>query len=570
MKTLRGRIRIGRWAAIALAVAGAGAALPAAGATFEGFGYQTLGGQGGTTCHVTNLNKTGAGSLFDCAMNRSGPRIVVFDVGGTIVLGGIIDITDPFLTIDGTTAPSPGITIRPWDDDPGADSAFIVDNTHDVIIRGLRMVGYGTGGDADLIALDGTDGSEVYNVVVDHVSLTAADDGALDMTGNVHDVTVSWSFIYANALASLVKYDTRQRISIHHTIFTDNEERSPQVKGDMRTLDFRYNILYSWGLYGLRLWAADALSDSPGSPSVNIVGNAFLGRTPADGCGIELIEDAGVSVQRYVADNSGFPPPLCMTSNVAGPIAIPAAAQVTPTNLLGVVLGAGMAFRNAAETTRLAEIATGLDFLFADGFEEDGTAHWSVVTGGTLAVTGAAAMGGTSEGMQALCLSTNSLYVEDGAPLDEPRYRARFYIDPNGFDTGVALSHFRTRIFLALEENPTRRLVAIILKFQNGQYSIMGRVRQDNDTVTDTGFFNITNAAHFIEFDWKRSTGPGANNGTFQMWIDNSSVSTLTGLDTDLHGVDSGRMGALSVKTGAVGTLYFDEFEAHRQTFIGP
>jgi hypothetical protein len=569
MKTPRSRIC--SLALVALALGGVGAALPASAATFEGFGYQTVGGQGGTTCHVTNLNGSGAGSLFDCAMNRSGPRIVVFDVGGTIVLGGIIDITDPFLTIDGTTAPSPGITIRPWDNNPGADSAFIVDNTHDVILRGMRMVGYGTGGDADLIALDGTSGSEVYNVIVDHVSLTAADDGALDMTGNVHDVTIQWSFIYSNALASLVKYDTRQRISIHHTIFNANEERSPQVKGDMRTLDFRYNIIYDWGLYGIRLWAADAASDSPGSPSVNLVGNAFLGKVVSDGCGVQLIEDATATpVQRWVADNTGWPPPLCITSNVGAPIAIPAAAQVTPTNLLGVVLGAGMAFRNADEQTRLADITTKLDFIYADGFEEGGTSHWSVVTGGTLAVTGAAAMGGTAEGMQALCLSTNSLYVEDGAPLDEPRYRARFYIDPNGFDTGVALSHFRTRIFLALEENPTRRIVAIVLKFQNGQYSIMGRVRQDNDTVTDTGFFNITNAAHFIEFDWKRSTGPGANNGSFQMWIDNSSVSTLTGLDTDLHGVDSGRMGALSVKTGAVGTLYFDEFEAHRTSFIGP
>jgi hypothetical protein len=172
--------------------------------------------------------------------------------------------------------------------------------------------------------------------------------------------------------------------------------------------------------------------------------------------------------------------------------------------------------------------------------------------------------------MQTLINDTNSLYVEDSTPLDEPSYRARFYIDPNGFDTGVAQSHFRTRVFLALEDSPTRRLVAIVLKFQNGQYSIMGRVRQDDDTVMDTGFINITNDAHSIEFDWERSSGPGSNDGLFQMWIDSTPVSTLTGLDTDLHSVDTARMGALSIKTGAAGTLYFDQFESRRHTFIGP
>jgi hypothetical protein len=33
--------------------------------------------------------------------------------------------------------------------------------------------------------------------------------------------------------------------------------------------------------------------------------------------------------------------------------------------------------------------------------------------------------------------------------------------------------------------------------------------------------------------------------------------------------IDSVRLGALAVKTGAAGTLYFDEFESRRQGFIG-
>jgi uncharacterized repeat protein (TIGR01451 family) len=218
-----------------------------------------------------------------------------------------------------------------------------------------------------------------------------------------------------------------------------------------------------------------------------------------------------------------------------------------------------------------SETTNALDLIFADGFETGDTSRWSTVANdGNLTVTADAAMGASSMGMQTLINDTNSLYVEDSTPLDEPSYRARFYIDPNGFDTGVAQSHFRTRVFLALEDTPTRRLVAIVLKFQNGQYSIMGRVRQDDDTVVDTGFINITNDAHSIEFDWERSSGPGSNDGLFQMWIDSTSVSTLTGLDTDLHSVDTARMGGLSLKTGASGTIYFDQFESRRHTFIGP
>jgi hypothetical protein len=44
----------------------------------------------------------------------------------------------------------------------------------------------------------------------------------------------------------------------------------------------------------------------------------------------------------------------------------------------------------------------------------------------------------------------------------------------------------------------------------------------------------------------------------------------LTLLDNDASPVDFVRMGALSIKTGAAGTLYYDQFESRRQVFIGP
>jgi len=98
----------------------------------------------------------------------------------------------------------------------------------------------------------------------------------------------------------------------------------------------------------------------------------------------------------------------------------------------------------------------------------------------------------------------------------------------------------------------------------------MARVRLDDGTVRDTGFFDVTDAPHTVEFAWQRARSDGSEDGTFQLWIDGASVATLAGLDTDARRIDFTRLGAMSVKTGASGTLYLDKFESRRRTFIGP
>jgi len=40
--------------------------------------------------------------------------------------------------------------------------------------------------------------------------------------------------------------------------------------------------------------------------------------------------------------------------------------------------------------------------------------------------------------------------------------------------------------------------------------------------------------------------------------------------DDDQSVIESVRMGALSIKTGAAGTMYYDQFESRRQVLIGP
>ena len=92
------------------APAAAEAALPAFPGAL-GWASRTPGGRGGQIIRVTNLNSDGPGSLR-AAIEAEGPRIVVFEVGGVIDLGKqTLRLRNPFITIAGQTAPSPGITL---------------------------------------------------------------------------------------------------------------------------------------------------------------------------------------------------------------------------------------------------------------------------------------------------------------------------------------------------------------------------------------------------------------------------------------------------------------------------
>jgi hypothetical protein len=211
------------------------------------------------------------------------------------------------------------------------------------------------------------------------------------------------------------------------------------------------------------------------------------------------------------------------------------------------------------------------DLIFKDGVESAGLSRWSsaVTDGADLAVTGPAALAGTGAGLQAFVDDTNPLFVRDDSPEAEDSYRARFYFDPNGFDPGESANHRRVRLLIAFNA-ANQRLATIVLRRLAGTYAVMGRARLDDGTRSDTGFFTVTDAPHFVELRWRRATAPGANDGSFLLRIDDVLVSSLGGIDNDLSSVDYARMGAMSIKSAAAGTLFFDEFESRRQRRIGP
>jgi hypothetical protein len=109
---------------------------------------------------------------------------------------------------------------------------------------------------------------------------------------------------------------------------------------------------------------------------------------------------------------------------------------------------------------------------------------------------------------------------------------------------------------------------AIVLKRQAGQYSVEGRARNDDGTQTDTGFFDVTAAPHRVDLEWIRSSGPDDNDGRFRLSLDGSVVANMSGIDNSISSIDFARLGALSLKTGANGTLIWDEFVSKRRAPI--
>ena len=148
----------------------------------EGFGADTPGGRDGRRIAVTSLADTGPGSMR-AALEASGPRQVVFEVAGLVTLASPITVTEPYLTLDGSSAPGDGICVR---------GSGVVIRTHDVIVRHMRF----RPGDINGVEVDALNvAGDSHHVLIDHVSASWAVDENLSASGAIHDVTIQWSLI---------------------------------------------------------------------------------------------------------------------------------------------------------------------------------------------------------------------------------------------------------------------------------------------------------------------------------------------------------------------------------------
>jgi uncharacterized protein YjiK len=208
------------------------------------------------------------------------------------------------------------------------------------------------------------------------------------------------------------------------------------------------------------------------------------------------------------------------------------------------------------------------DLIFADGFESGSFLAWtaSVTDLGDLSVTANAALVG-SRGMSALMDDNTNIYVTDDSPNAEPRYRARFYFDPNS----VAMASGDTQNIFNGYMGASTVVMKVVFRFSSGAYQVRVALLNDATGWTNTAWSTISDAPHSIEFDWRASTAPGANNGGITFWIDGLQKANIATVDNDTRRIDRVRLGPVAgVDTGTRGATYFDAFESRRQSYIGP
>jgi pectate lyase len=287
----------------------------------QGWAAATPGGRGGAIVRVTNLSAEGPGS-FRAAVETKGPRIVVFEVGGVIDLGAkTLTAHEPFLTIAGQTAPSPGITLIRG----GIDIA-----AHDVIVQHIR-VRPGTAGGAyrkgpDFDSISTATGA--YNVIVDHCSLTWGTDENLSASGgrftgatpaewragSSHDVTFSNNIIAESlAVATHAKgehskgsliHDNATDILIVGNLYAHNMERNPLFKGGVHGTVVN-NLIYNpgWKALHYNLMANEWAGHTPVNGQMTAVGNVLRGGfDTAEGIRFLMIGGVG-DLDYYGADN---------------------------------------------------------------------------------------------------------------------------------------------------------------------------------------------------------------------------------------------------------------------------
>ncbi len=279
---------------VLVAVMGGGSSVGEAAPVFpgaRGFGVQTPAGRGGKVIRVTNLRSTGPGSLRE-ALGAKGPRIVVFEVGGVIDLEQkSITISEPFVTVAGQTAPSPGVTLI---------RGSVTITTHDVLIQHIRA----RPGDAGKAKRSGwepdgisTSGGEAYNIVIDHCSISWAVDENLTASGprnrgpdaTSHKITFSHCIIAEglnnsshrkgrHSKGSLI-HDNCRDIAVIGNLYAHNVARNPYFKA-FTTGVVVNNVIYNPCTAGIQVnWADKEWEGEPVRPEpcrISVVGNVMI------------------------------------------------------------------------------------------------------------------------------------------------------------------------------------------------------------------------------------------------------------------------------------------------------
>lgn len=270
---------------------------------------------------VDTLEPTGAGSL-DQALRDPRPRVIVFEVSGTIVFHGTFVIREPYVVVAGQTAPSPGITIA------GGNLGI---RTHDVLVQHLRIrPGDDPDGPTpttrDAVSLANSD-EPVHDVVVDHCSLSWSTDEVAESWYQSHHNTFS-SCIFSEALDDSIHPEGAHAMgplfgsSSHHTtlvrsLLMSNRWRNPRIAcGQLAAVN---NLIYN---PGNAVFEFDAYTSGDetlcGDTWLSCIGNvaiagpsttvSYLVRTNEANAGTQLYFDDNVDPGELYRNNSSVDP----------------------------------------------------------------------------------------------------------------------------------------------------------------------------------------------------------------------------------------------------------------------
>jgi len=283
----------------------------------ETFGWNTKGGHGGQVIKVTNLRAEGPGSLRE-ALETKGPRIVVFEVGGVIDMGGVagremLSVTEPYLTLAGQTAPSPGITII---------RGGIRISTHDVIVQHLR-IRPGDAGHAKKSGWepDALSAVKAHNVLFDHISATWAVDEGISASGkrNLEPFQSSYNITFSNCLIAENLHDSSHKsgphskgslihdhvrgIAILRCLYASNDDRNPYFKAETTGV-IANNVIYNPGTRAIQYGYTASELDTPPEPAhLSVVGNVYR-EGPSTKRNVPLIRITHSKVgDLYLSDN---------------------------------------------------------------------------------------------------------------------------------------------------------------------------------------------------------------------------------------------------------------------------
>lgn len=255
---------------VASLTAGAVAVVPGA----SSHGISTPAGRGGTVHRVTNLAADGAGSLKAC-VDASGPRVCVFEVSGTIRLSDDLTLRNPYLTIAGQTAPSPGITLR---------GAGILVKTSNVLIQHLHVrPGDDAAGEPpinrDGLKISGArDATPISNIVVDHCSFTWSTDEVASAWQQWNNISLI-NNIFAEPLHDSIHPEGKHgfgvligpvdgNATLAGNVLASIQSRLPMTAAT-RTVIVN-NVVYNWGNTAVDLQSHGEVTQN------SVVGNVFL------------------------------------------------------------------------------------------------------------------------------------------------------------------------------------------------------------------------------------------------------------------------------------------------------